>query len=245
MPSTPRASNSRPNAWAADARQVPHRVHRRRRLGHACGRGRRAGHAGHQPREPRPRPAGLLAVARRRMEQYRRRRAVGIRPHLSRERQSRHRSWPRHGVLGARRRDQRRHDRRRAAARERARCSRIGTIRCSTTIARCSAACSARSGGLSTLDNARSSKYPSPKATSACTAPPIGSAARCRRPGANTSNSAYAIQSTISIRPRFSRKIIVSLLDVLHPHGGSSVQTGSTPRLVDSHRRTDLCKGPT
>ncbi len=50
----------------------------------------------------------VLAVAGRRMEQHRRRGAVGIRPHLSRKRQSRHRSWPRHGVLGARRRHQRR-----------------------------------------------------------------------------------------------------------------------------------------
>jgi uncharacterized protein (DUF1501 family) len=37
--STPRASNSRPSAWAADARQVPHRLHRRRRLGHSRRRG--------------------------------------------------------------------------------------------------------------------------------------------------------------------------------------------------------------
>ena len=48
----------------------------------------------------RTRPAGVLADARRRMEQHRGRRAVGIRPHLSRERQPRHRPRPRHACTG-------------------------------------------------------------------------------------------------------------------------------------------------
>ena len=60
--------------------------------------------------------AGVLAVARRGVEQYRGRGAFGVRPNFSRERQSRHRSRPWHGVLGARRLDQRRHHCGRAAA---------------------------------------------------------------------------------------------------------------------------------
>ena len=66
--------------------------------------------------EPRPRPAGVLAVPGRRMEQHRRGGAVGIRPHLPRKRQPRHRPRAWHRVLDIGRRHQRRQHRRRTAA---------------------------------------------------------------------------------------------------------------------------------
>jgi hypothetical protein len=139
---------------AADARPLRPRLRRRRRLGHPRGPGR-----GHRlPGQPLSKnwaaawPASRRRWARR-LEGHGGRRHQRVRPHLPRERQPRHRPWPRHGVLGAGRRRRRRRVGALASSKcgeqvpgaDRAvfgglfrqpRCSRTATTRCSTNTGR-------------------------------------------------------------------------------------------------------------
>ena len=99
---------------AADARALPPRLHRCRRLGHPRRPGRGTGYLANRLGEL---GKGLAAFADEMGAAWRDSTVVvdqRVRPHVQGERQPRHRPWPRQRLLGARRRRARRARRRRA-----------------------------------------------------------------------------------------------------------------------------------